>query len=328
MKKILTIVIPAYNIAPYINTIMNSLIASKYLNQLDILIVNDGSKDNTVEKAKIYEEQYCESIKVIDKENGGHGSTINAGIKEAKGKYFKVLDGDDWVSTSEMDKLLEKMSLLDNDMIVSNFSYVDNDGKILENVNSCPDSLAYNKTFDIEEVCHDTFPFPFHSLYFKTEIYKRTKKIDEKCFYVDVEYALYPIEFVKTVYFCKENVYMYRLGNEGQSVSMVGYIKNRWNLKTVLFSLCEFYNLPKLSEVKKDYILRRIQAIYADIVEVYLVLGNKTEANKYLPIINVELKERYPELYCKMNNKLANFVKKHNYRFYKIVCIWRKFIKK
>ena len=91
--KILSIVVPTYNVEKYLERCIDSLVYDeKVLNDLEILIVNDGSKDNSLQIAKKYEKQYPNTIKVIDKENGGHGSTINAGLKVATGKYFRVID--------------------------------------------------------------------------------------------------------------------------------------------------------------------------------------------------------------------------------------------
>ena len=106
MKKNLTISIAAYNVENYLEKTLDSLIIDN-LDKLEVLIVNDGSKDNTKKIAQKYCKKYPNSIKLIDKENGGYGSTINAGIKEATGKYFKQLDGDDWYNTENLNRLVE-----------------------------------------------------------------------------------------------------------------------------------------------------------------------------------------------------------------------------
>ena len=93
MQKILTITIPSYNVEAYIAATLDTMVTINNLDLLEILVVNDGSKDNTVAVAQQYVDKYPNSVRIIDKENGGHGSTINAGIREATGKYFKVVDG-------------------------------------------------------------------------------------------------------------------------------------------------------------------------------------------------------------------------------------------
>ncbi len=100
MEKLLTIVVPAYNVEKYIKNCLDSFIDLSVLRSLEILIVDDGSTDSTASLAHTYEQKYPYSFKVLSKENGGHGSTINYAIPRATGKYFKVVDGDDWLDKS------------------------------------------------------------------------------------------------------------------------------------------------------------------------------------------------------------------------------------
>ena len=110
MNKILSVVVPTYNVKNYLDRCLLSLTADEHtLRDLDIIIVNDGSLDSSLEIAKRYEKKYSESITVIDKENGGHGSTINTGLKYAIGKYFRVLDSDDWVNTLDFKPFIKDL---------------------------------------------------------------------------------------------------------------------------------------------------------------------------------------------------------------------------
>lgn len=110
MEKLLTVVIPSYNVEQYLNQTLESfVIDSQWLEKLEILIVDDGSKDHTADIGKEYEHRYPGIFHVISKENGGHGSTINRGIQEAKGKYFKVVDGDDWVDSSGFQNFIKML---------------------------------------------------------------------------------------------------------------------------------------------------------------------------------------------------------------------------
>ena len=94
MKKILTVTVPSYNVEKFLENTLDSFVDERVLDDIEVLIVDDGSKDKTAEIGRKYEEKYPDTFRVISKENGGHGSTINRGIGEAKGKYFKVVDGD------------------------------------------------------------------------------------------------------------------------------------------------------------------------------------------------------------------------------------------
>ena len=124
MNKLLTISIAAYNVEMYIEKLLDSIIDSGKLDEIEVLVVNDGSKDKTVEITNKYVKRYPNSIYLINKPNGGHGSTINTGIKNAHGKYFKAIDGDDWIDSTNLAKLIENMKKTNSDLILCNHKFV------------------------------------------------------------------------------------------------------------------------------------------------------------------------------------------------------------
>ena len=107
--KVLTVSIAAYNVEDYLKKCLDSFVdeGNPLMNAVEVIIVSDGSKDNTVSIAKEYQEKYPDTFVLIDKENGGYGSTINASLKKATGKYFKLVDGDDWVNTNDFYAFVE-----------------------------------------------------------------------------------------------------------------------------------------------------------------------------------------------------------------------------
>lgn len=111
MGKILTITVPSYNAENYLLETIPTMLSISNIEKLEIIIVNDGSKDNTLAVAQNLKQNYPNTIVIVDKENGGHGSTINAGIKVATGKYFKVIDADDWVESNNLEQLIEYLSV-------------------------------------------------------------------------------------------------------------------------------------------------------------------------------------------------------------------------
>lgn len=110
MDKLLTVVIPSYNVEKFLNQTLDSFVCDEsVMKKFEVIVVDDGSKDNTAKIGKEYADKYPDTFRVISKENGGHGSTINCGIRNAVGKYFKVVDGDDWVNTADFVKLVEEL---------------------------------------------------------------------------------------------------------------------------------------------------------------------------------------------------------------------------
>ena len=125
--KLLTFAIPCYNSAAYMEKCIDSLLPGG--EDVEIIIVNDGStKDNTAEIADAYAAKYPTIVKAVHQENGGHGEAVNAGLRNATGLYFKVVDSDDWVDADAYRKILDKLSELAGnrpvlDMMISNFVY-------------------------------------------------------------------------------------------------------------------------------------------------------------------------------------------------------------
>ena len=130
MEKLLTVAIPSYNVEKYLEQTLSSfLIDPQWLKKTEILIVNDGSSDRTEEIGRKYEQKYPEVFRVITKENGGHGSAINRGILESKGKYFKVVDGDDWVETQGFENLVKELENCRCDFVITNYYEVNDTTK-------------------------------------------------------------------------------------------------------------------------------------------------------------------------------------------------------
>ena len=124
--KLLSIAIPCYNSEAYMEKCIESLL--KGGEEVEILVVNDGSSDRTAEIADAYAEKYPTIIKAIHQENGGHGEAVNAGIRNATGLYFKVVDSDDWVNEEAYKQILKTLEELTRgpktlDMLISNFVY-------------------------------------------------------------------------------------------------------------------------------------------------------------------------------------------------------------
>ena len=108
-KKVLTVTVPSYNVEEFLEECLDSFVCPEIMDDIEVLIVNDGSTDSTAEIGRRYEEEWPGTFRLITKENGGHGSTINRGVEEASGEYFKVVDGDDWVNRKAFVKLVREL---------------------------------------------------------------------------------------------------------------------------------------------------------------------------------------------------------------------------
>lgn len=218
MIKTLTISIAAYNVEKFLDKLCLSLISSDCLDDLEILIVNDGSTDKTAEIAEEYAAKYPCTFIHVRKENGGHGSTINKGVELATGKYFKVLDGDDWIEPEGLKYIVNRMKSVNVDLIVSDRKKVYEDSG--KEVVDCFEGLTPEKLYDIGDACKSMGRILFHSAFYKTSLLKKNHiHIDEHMFYVDNEILWFPFPYVNSIIYYDKVVYCYRLGLADQSVN-------------------------------------------------------------------------------------------------------------
>lgn len=225
MKKILSISIAAYNVEKYIKETLDSLVIERNMDALEVLIVSDGSTDNTNSIAKEFVDEYPDVFKLIKKDNGGWGSTVNVGLSNASGKYFKQLDGDDYFKN--LDAFIDFLRNAEEDMILTPFvSFDDKSKRILE-------KRFYNEFENIkfptkiEYIAEQYKGMNMHAACFKTELLKQNNiHIEEKCFYTDVDLMIQACSVVNTVNFFPLEIYYYRISGDGQSCSISGYIKH------------------------------------------------------------------------------------------------------
>lgn len=121
-EKLLSIIVPTYNMERYLSRCLDSLLVSSIIEYIEILVVNDGSKDQSSAIAHNYQERYPQSVKVIDKENGGYGSVLNIGLLNASGKYLKICDSDDWFDSEAFRDFVFQLSKLDTDVVYNSYS--------------------------------------------------------------------------------------------------------------------------------------------------------------------------------------------------------------
>lgn len=240
MNKLLTISIAAYNVEKYIRQTLESLCVESVISYLEVFVVDDGGIDNSLSIAKEYAKKYPGSIIPVHKENGGWGSTVNYSIEHASGKYFKLLDGDDYFSQNGLIDLINTLKLVDEDVIYTPYRRFDDlSGKTVE-VFSASSDCPKNRTISVVDIL-DKVDFVMHSSTFKTELLQKNMvRVLEHCFYTDNEYRTKAMAFAKTAYVLDAVVYEYRVGREGQSVDLVGLKKHYLDNLKVFKSLYDF----------------------------------------------------------------------------------------
>lgn len=228
MDKILTVVIPVYNTEQYLRKCFDSLII-KEIDKLEIVVIIDGSPDRSMEIAKKYMNKYPQTFSIINKENGGHGSCCNIGLKVAKGKYIRFLDSDDWFDKIDFPTFLDLLSTIDVDLIQCN--------RVLEltyqNV-TVKESLyekVSGKIWNARSFPYNVLEYPnlIHNSTFKTEKLRQSGiQFTEKMSFDDTALYILPYKTIKTIYCSNLHVYHYLIGREGQSVSGVNLRKMKY----------------------------------------------------------------------------------------------------
>lgn len=302
MAKTLSVVIPSYNVEKYLYEILPTFLSEEILEDIEVLIVNDGSKDNTSKIGKEFQDKYPQTVRIIDKENGGHGSTINRGIQEATGKYLKVVDGDDWVDTEVFVKYVNELKNLNTDVVMTPFNRVNEDTREIE-IKTFTD-IEYNKEYKFDEIiCKLGDKYQMHSVTFKTEILKKIRKIDEHCFYVDQEYICYPFEYLETIVFLPYAIYQYRVGNNEQSVSVASKQRNRAMHEKVIFSIMDYWMKTEFTENKKEFLKTRICGMCAAQYEIWVSMKYTAEVKKEINAFATKLKETDETIYKSVPGK-------------------------
>lgn len=299
MGPVLTVAISAYNVEKYIGRAMKSLAESNTDSEIEVLIVNDGSTDSTAEIAERFAKKYS-YVRVIHQENGGYGAAINTGIREAAGKYFKLLDGDDWVNPEGFSRLIAILKQTEEDLILCDYQEIYLKEKKKRSISY---GFPAGETLSVNELNVDYF-ISMHSHVFKTEILKKMpKKLDEHSFYVDMEYVLYPLPFIKSFRYEKVNVYEYRLDRTGQSVSAEGFRKHYKEDAGVLDSLVEYYNEYRDAGIHSAAVgfympCRIFDMFYRHILKSIWYLDNRqVPIAGYLRSFDEAFKASAPELY-------------------------------
>ncbi|MFR6278039.1 MAG: glycosyltransferase family 2 protein [Acutalibacter sp.] len=221
--KLLSVTVPCYNSQDYMRHCVETLLPGG--DEVEILIVDDGSKDDTAAIADQLQAQYPTIVRAIHQENAGHGGAVMKGLENATGLYFKVVDSDDWVDTQVLKDLLALLRRFAQqgegvDMVVSDFVY-DKAGARHKKVMRYPFAIPQNKVLRWEEV--GSFPkghyLLMHSVIYRTQLLRESGlDLPRHTFYVDNLFVYVPMAQVKTLYYVDKVFYHYFIGREDQSV--------------------------------------------------------------------------------------------------------------
>ncbi|MBP5618108.1 MAG: glycosyltransferase [Clostridia bacterium] len=251
MEKLLTVSVAAYNMERFLEQNLESFVASGVLDRVEVLVVDDGSTDGTGAIASRYEEAYPGSIRWIRQENAGPGSTVNRGMENATGRYFRMVDADDWVEPQGFAALVAALENTDADMVVCPYSEVDNDTGEERPV---PLTGAEPGAADLHAFCRTAGPLAMHNVTWRTALLRENGIRLFDCYYTDLQYLYFPLLCAKTVRVLPDSVYRYRVSLSTQSMSVPSMQRHLDMHDRVLFSLCERLESAHVDESVASYV--------------------------------------------------------------------------
>lgn len=298
--KVLSVAIPCYNSAEYMGHAVETLIEGG--DDIEIILVDDGSKDDTLKIAKDYEKRYPDIVKAVYKENGGHGDAVNTGLKNATGVFFKVLDSDDWVDTDSLKRVVEFLSgvIRDSkslDMLVCNYVYekVGESPTVIRYDNCLPENEFFTWS-DIKKFKSSQYIL-MHSVIYRTKLLKDIGlSLPSHTFYVDNIFVYVPLPYVKTIYYMNLDFYRYFIGRDDQSVNedvMIGRIDQQLRVTKILINA---HDITRIREKRlRKYMVNHL-AMMMTICTVFLIksglpenLEKKREIWRYLKATNPKM---------------------------------------
>ena len=224
---VVTFIIPCYNVASCVGHCLESILQPGILNKIEVLAVNDGSQDETLSVLKKHEQQHPDCLRVIDKANGGWGTAINKAVKEARGKYIKEIDADDWVDSGQLKKYIDQLEKLDCDYIATEYTeYFKTENRYEHHTYQKEIYGQAVSLSDFWEKYPTAWDFPIHAITYRTQLLHDIDFVVGERYYGDIEYNLYPLPYVKSICVLPINVTVYFRGSDEQSTSTKGYAKH------------------------------------------------------------------------------------------------------
>ena len=280
--KYISFAIPCYNSEAYMAQAIESILPGG--EDVEILIVNDGSKDRTAEIGKEYEEKYPGIVKLINKENGGHGDAVNAGLSHASGKYFKVVDSDDWVDRISLMKILNVLKNFEEeeqevDMLIANYVY-EKVGMEHKKVIRYDNVLPENQILKWDEIGQFRIGqyILMHSVIYRTDMLKLCQlTLPKHTFYVDNIYVYYPLPHVRTLYYMNVDFYRYFIGREDQSVNEKVMISRIDQQIFVTKMMIDMYELRRIQSKKLRKYMLNYLAIMMTVSSILCIRSKKKE---------------------------------------------------
>ena len=305
--KLITFAVPCYNSAAYMDHCIQTLLSAG--EEAEIILVDDGSTDDTPAIADRYAQEYPDVVQVIHQPNGGHGEGVNQGLRHATGLYYKVVDSDDWLDADSLARVLAQLRRFRDegrelDLMICNYVYEhveDQTSHVVQYKNVFPEGQIFG--WDDVGKFRESQYLLMHSAIYRTQLLRDTGiELPKHTFYVDNIFVYLPLPFVKTMYYMDEDLYRYFIGRQDQSVNeqvMVKRVDQQIRITKIMTECCDLKQIAGTYPSLAKYMFRYLAMMYT-ICSILLVIDGSEEALAKRDKLWEELKAYNEPLYRKL----------------------------
>lgn len=302
-EKLITYAIPCYNSAEYMDHCIESILACG-ADDIEVVIVDDGStKDDTLQKAQAWQERHPSLVKAVHQENGGHGAAVMTGLAHATGRYFKVVDSDDWLDNDANVKMLDTLRGLAEDgldLMVVNYVYEHTADNTTETMRY-RGILPQGRVFGWDECGHFGISkyILMHSVIYRTQMLRDCGlELPRHTFYVDNIFVYVPLPSCERIYYLDVDLYRYFIGREDQSVNESVMISRIDQQLRVTRTMIDAFRLEEdVSNVRLRKYMTNYLTMMMVICTVFTTLSERDDKEELRAGIWAYLKEHDPASY-------------------------------
>lgn len=305
--KLITFAVPCYNSAEYMDHCIETLLTAG--DEAEIILIDDGSTDDTPAIADRYAQQYPDIVRVIHQPNGGHGEGVNQGVRHAAGVYYKVVDSDDWADTDALKQVMDTLRTWANDgtqvdLLICNYVYervLDNTRHVIRYTHVFPENTVFGWQ-DVGRWSPSEYLL-MHSVFYRTQMLRDCgMELPKHTFYVDNIFVYQPLPWVKTMYYMNLDFYRYFIGRQDQSVNeavMVRRVDQQVKITKIMLDCCDVMSLRKTNHKLYQYMCRYLSMMMT-ISSMFLLISGTEENFQKKQELWAYLKQKDEKLYRKM----------------------------
>lgn len=312
-RPVLTIGIPAYNVENFIAKCLYSLLNQRNAGKMEILVLNDGSTDRTREIAEQFQTASPDIVRVINKPNGGYGSAVNVAISEARGTFFRIVDGDDWLMSENLAILIDKLEEEAEADLVLTLGKHEQYNTAKNTIIQDYDMLSEGRLYHFDDLTYPGYGFKTYGAILSSSTYRTSciqrndMTLTEHSPYVDMEYNAFGIRDIDRIRYYNLDIYRYFMGREGQSISLDSWRRNYKNHRAVIFNILRtIFSDDQFTSRRRDYV---VEHIVAPMVDSQLIMYDKLRLWDDIPLLMQEL-EPFPSVKSKCEAYIRTYAPK------------------